>query len=137
MIVAYSCTEADSRPHFCLACLDWILPFCNFFRRLGNLVAGFLATRLSLFAIARPPLNQGSSSDFSLYREARARALGTASRTSIGRIEYPAQAVLSRTTVRFLCPLTGCRPTSKVAGVARAGPISRSPPPEAGAGQPG
>jgi hypothetical protein len=48
------------------------LPFCNFFRRLGNLVAGFLATRLSLFAIARPPLDQGSSSDFSLYREARA-----------------------------------------------------------------
>ena len=58
MIVAYSCTEADSRPHFCLACLDWILPFCNFFRRLGNLVAGFLAIRLSFLATTFSPFHQ-------------------------------------------------------------------------------
>jgi hypothetical protein len=51
------------------------LPFCNFFRRLGNLVAGFLAIRLSFLAMTCSPLNQGSSSDFSLYCEARARAL--------------------------------------------------------------
>jgi hypothetical protein len=39
------------RPHFCFTCFDWILPLCNFFRKLGNLVAGFLAVRLSYFAI--------------------------------------------------------------------------------------
>jgi hypothetical protein len=41
-----------------LACLDWILPFSNFFRRLGNFVAGFLGIRLSFFAITRSPFQQ-------------------------------------------------------------------------------
>jgi hypothetical protein len=44
-------TAARSRPHFLLMCLDRILPFCSFFRRLANFVAGFLAIRLSFFAI--------------------------------------------------------------------------------------
>jgi hypothetical protein len=58
LIVADSSTAAASRGHFLLACLDWILAFCNFFRRLGNLVAGFLAIRLSFFAITCSPFNQ-------------------------------------------------------------------------------
>jgi hypothetical protein len=39
------------RPHFFLTCFDWILLLCNFFRKIGNVVAGFLAMRLSFFAI--------------------------------------------------------------------------------------
>jgi hypothetical protein len=61
MTVADSLIVAGSRPHFFLACLDSILPFCNVFRRLGNLVAGFLAVRLSFFALTRSPFDQGSS----------------------------------------------------------------------------
>jgi hypothetical protein len=58
LIVAGSCPAAGPRHHFFLACLDWILPFCNFFRRLGNLVAGFLAVRLAFFAMTCTPSNQ-------------------------------------------------------------------------------
>lgn len=49
--------SAEGR-HFFFTCLDWILPFCNFFRKFGNLVAGFLGIRLSLLAIACSPLNR-------------------------------------------------------------------------------
>lgn len=38
-----------------LTCFDWILPFSNFFRKFGNLVAGFLTMRLSFFAITCTP----------------------------------------------------------------------------------
>jgi hypothetical protein len=34
------------------------LPFCTFFRRLGNLVAGFLAIRLSFLAMPFSPSHQ-------------------------------------------------------------------------------
>jgi hypothetical protein len=37
--------------------LAWTLPFCNFFRSFGNLVAGILTARLSFAAIADAPLN--------------------------------------------------------------------------------
>jgi hypothetical protein len=46
------------RYYFFFACFDWIFPFCNFLRRLGNLVAGFLGIRLSFFAITRSPFDQ-------------------------------------------------------------------------------
>ena len=118
--MADACPAAASRPHFFLACFDWILPFCNFFRRLGNLVAGFLAIRLSFFAITRSPFDQGSLCDFPLYGEAQARALEAASGTIIGRIDNTAKAVWFRTTVGFPGPLTRCRPTSKAAGSTRA-----------------
>jgi hypothetical protein len=36
--------------HFFLTCFDWILPFINFLRRLGNLVAGSRA----LFSLQAP-----------------------------------------------------------------------------------
>src|SRR5262249_24627953 len=49
----------------------------------------------------------------------------------------PAWAIVFGTPAGQRSPLSGCRPTSKVAGVARPGRISRSPPPDAGAGQPG
>ena len=58
VIVAGSCTAAVPRGHFFLACLDWILPFCNFFRRLGYLVAGFLAIRLSFLAMTGTPFHR-------------------------------------------------------------------------------
>jgi hypothetical protein len=58
MATADSCMATDSRRHFFLTCFDWILPFCNFFRKFGNLVAGFLTMRLSFFAITCSPLNQ-------------------------------------------------------------------------------
>jgi hypothetical protein len=45
---------------FFLACLAWILAFCNFFCRLGNLVAGFLTTRFSFLAITCSPFNQAA-----------------------------------------------------------------------------
>lgn len=44
------------RSHFFLTCFAWVLLFCNFFRRLGNLVAGFLTIRLSFLAITCSPL---------------------------------------------------------------------------------
>ena len=56
MIVATSCTGADSSPHFFLTCFDWILPFCNFFRRFGYFVAGFLAVRLTFLDMTTLPL---------------------------------------------------------------------------------
>ena len=46
MIVAVVSREAEVRPYFFLTCRDWVLAFCNFLRRLGNLVAGFLAMRM-------------------------------------------------------------------------------------------
>ena len=48
----------DLHPYFFLTCFDWSLPFCNFFRRFGNLVAGFLVIRLSFFPITWSPFNQ-------------------------------------------------------------------------------
>src|SRR5260370_27923806 len=63
LIVADSCQAAAPRCHFFLACLDWLLPFCNFLRRLAYLVAGFLAIRLSFFTIIHSPFAQGSSPD--------------------------------------------------------------------------
>jgi hypothetical protein len=55
LIVAESCPAASSTHHFFLACLDWILPFSNFFRRLGHLVAGLLTIRRSFLAIGWLP----------------------------------------------------------------------------------
>ena len=49
---------ASSRSHFLLTSVDWTFPFCNFFRKLGNLVAGFLTIRRSFFGIACLPLDQ-------------------------------------------------------------------------------
>ena len=41
-----------------LTCFAWILPFCNFFCKFGNLVAGFLTMRLSFLAFTCSPFNQ-------------------------------------------------------------------------------
>jgi len=41
--------------HFFLAGFTGSLPFCNFFRRFGNLVAGILAVRRSFLFIVRSP----------------------------------------------------------------------------------
>lgn len=51
MIAADAWPALAGRGHFFLACRDWILSFSIFFRRLGNLVAGFLGIRRSFFAI--------------------------------------------------------------------------------------
>jgi hypothetical protein len=50
---------ADScRRHYFLPCFERILPFCNFFRKFGDLIAGFLTMRNSFFAITCSPFNQ-------------------------------------------------------------------------------
>jgi len=128
--VAALSTRAAGRCYIFFACFDWILPFCNFLRRLGNLVAGLLGIRRSFFPMTLSPVRQGHSPDLPLGGGTEARGFCTASRIHV-------QGHCIRNPSRVSQSLERMPPDLQGGGRYEGQDDSRRSPWDAGAGPPG